>query len=212
MILDLGAMALAFALIFPSEFPDKTFIASLVLATRFKHLWVWLGIVAAFAVQMAIAVVAGSLVSLLPQRLVLAVTGVLFAVGAVLLIRGGLASRAAEQAAEEAEEAAVAERVERVERAHPTTGWRVVVTSFLVIFAAEWGDLSQLFTAGLAARTGAPLSVFIGAWLAVSVVCGIAVAVGAWLQHRVSIWRIRLVSGVLLLGLAAWTVVEFVQA
>ena len=56
------------------------------------------------------------------------------------------------------------------------------------------------------------IGLFIGAWLAVSVVCGIAVAVGAWLQHRVSIWRIRLVSGVLLLGLAAWTVVEFVQA
>jgi putative Ca2+/H+ antiporter (TMEM165/GDT1 family) len=98
---DLAAAAIAFALIFPSEFPDKTFIASLVLATRFKHLWVWLGIVAAFAIQMAIAVLAGSLLSFLPQRVVLGVTFVLFVVGAVVLIKGGLTSRVVERAAED---------------------------------------------------------------------------------------------------------------
>ena len=204
---DLAAAAIAFALIFPSEFPDKTFIASLVLATRFKHLWVWLGIVAAFAIQMAIAVLAGSLLTFLPQRIVLAATFVLFVVGAVLLIKGGLTSRAAERAAAVAEEQEVVARVAAV--AAPTA-WRVVVTSFLVIFVAEWGDLSQLLTAGLAARTGSPLSVYLGSWLAVSLVCGIAVAVGAWLKGRVSIWRIRLVSGVLLIALAGWTAVEFV--
>ena len=204
---DLAAAAIAFALIFPSEFPDKTFVASLVLATRFRHLWVWLGIVAAFAVQMAIAVLAGSLLTFLPQRIVLAATFVLFVVGAVLLIKGGLTSRAAERAAAVAEEQEVVARVAAV--AAPTA-WRVVVTSFLVIFVAEWGDLSQLLTAGLAARTGSPLSVYLGSWLAVSLVCGIAVAVGAWLKGRVSIWRIRLVSGVLLIALAGWTAVEFV--
>ena len=207
MTFDLAAAAIAFALIFPSEFPDKTFVASLVLATRFRHLWVWLGIAAAFAVQMAIAVLAGSLLTFLPQRIVLAATFVLFVVGAVLLIKGGLTSRAAERAAELAEEKEVVARVDAV--AAPTA-WRVVVTSFLVIFVAEWGDLSQLLTAGLAARTGSPLSVYLGSWLAVSLVCGIAVAVGAWLKGRVSIWRIRLVSGVLLIALAGWTAVEFV--
>ena len=209
MTFDLAAAAIAFALIFPSEFPDKTFVASLVLATRFRHLWVWLGIAAAFAVQMAIAVLAGSLLTFLPQRIVLAATFVLFVVGAVLLIKGGLTSRAAERAAELAEEKEVVARVDAV--AAPTA-WRVVVTSFLVIFVAEWGDLSQLLTAGLAARTGSPLSVYLGSWLAVSLVCGIAVVVGAWLKGRVSIWRIRLVSGVLLVAMAGWTAVEFVQA
>lgn len=209
MTFDLAAAALAFALIFPAEFPDKTFIASLVLATRFRHLWVWAGIVAAFGIQMAIAVAAGSLLTLAPQRVVLGVTLVLFVVGAVILIRGGLASRAAERSAEDQEVQEVQARVARTQARSP---WRVIVTAFLVIFVAEWGDLSQLLTAGLAARTGSPLSVFLGAWVAVSVVCGIAVVVGAWLQHRVSIWRIRLVSGALLLGLAAWTAVEFVQA
>ena len=98
----------------------------------------------------------------------------------------------------------------RVAAVAAPTAWRVVVTTFLVIFVAEWGDLSQLLTAGLAARTGSPLSVYLGSWLAVSLVCGIAVAVGAWLKGRVSIWRIRLVSGVLLIALAGWTAVEFV--
>ena len=205
---DLAAAAIAFALIFPSEFPDKTFIASLVLATRFKHLWVWLGIVAAFAIQMAIAVLAGSLLSFLPQRVVLGVTFVLFVAGAVVLIKGGLTSRAAERSAEEDERLEIESKVAA---AHATSPWRVMVTSFLVIFVAEWGDLSQLLTAGLAARTGSPFSIFVGSWLAVSAVCGIAVVIGSWIKGRVSIWRIRLVSGALLVALAVWTAVEFVQ-
>ena len=72
-MLDLAVVATTFALILPAELPDKTFIATLVLATRFKHLWVWLGVIAAFAVQVAIAVTAGGLLALLPSRLVLAV-------------------------------------------------------------------------------------------------------------------------------------------
>jgi putative Ca2+/H+ antiporter (TMEM165/GDT1 family) len=204
---DLAAAAIAFALIFPSEFPDKTFIASLVLATRFKHMWVWLGIVTAFAIQMAIAVLAGSLLSFLPQRVVLGGTFVLFVVGAVVLIKGGLTSRVVERAAEDDERQEIESKVAA---AHATSPWRVLVTSFLVIFIAEWGDLSQLLTAGLAARTGSPVSVFVGSWIAVSAVCGIAVVVGSWVKGRVSIWRIRLVSGALLVALAVWTVVEFV--
>ncbi|MFM7598002.1 MAG: TMEM165/GDT1 family protein [Actinomycetota bacterium] len=50
-----------------------------------------------------------------------------------------------------------------------------------MLFTAQWGDLSQLFTAGMAARTGSPVSVFIGAWVALIVVAGIAVLVGGWL-------------------------------
>jgi putative Ca2+/H+ antiporter (TMEM165/GDT1 family) len=169
---------------------------------------VWIGIVGAFAVQTAIAVAAGSLLTFLPERIVLAVTFVLFVVGAVLLIKGGLASRSAEREAEAEEEQEVEARVADVTSA---TAWRVVATSFLVIFVAEWGDLSQLLTAGLAARTGSPLSVYLGSWLAVSLVCGIAVVIGTWLRGRVSIWRIRLVSGALLIALAGWTAVEFVQ-
>ena len=161
-MIDLATVATTFALILPAELPDKTFIATLVLATRFRHLWVWLGVITAFAVQVLIAVTAGGLLALAPQRLVLGITFVLFAVGAFVMIKGGLSSRAAEQAAADDEAAEISDRAD-TERA--LTPAKVFALSFVVLFTAEWGDLSQLLTAGLAARTGEPLSVFLGSRL-----------------------------------------------
>lgn len=208
-MIDPAVIATTFALIFPAELPDKTFIATLVLATRFRHLWVWLGVAAAFLVQVTIAVTAGSLLTLLPERLVLGVTFLLFAAGAVVMVRGGLASRAAEMAAQEDEAADVAKRADAESITSPA---RVFAISFVVLFTAEWGDLSQLLTAGLAARTGQPVSVFLGSWAALLVVSGLAVLAGGWLRSRVPIWRIRLVSGAILTLLAGWTAYEFLTA
>jgi putative Ca2+/H+ antiporter (TMEM165/GDT1 family) len=209
-VIDLAIVATTFALIFPAELPDKTFIATLVLATRFRRLWVWLGVIAAFAVQVLIAVTAGGLLALLPGRLVLGITFVLFAIGAVIMIRGGLASRVAEVEAEADEEADVAERVAE-SGGGELSALKVFGLSFVVLFTAEWGDLSQLLTAGLAARTDSPASVFLGSWAALATVSGLAVLAGSWLRARVPIWRIRLVSGAILTALAAWTLVEFIQ-
>ena len=206
--LDFALVATTFALIFPAELPDKTFIATLVLGTRFPRLAVWLGVAAAFAVQVTIAVLAGGLLALLPSTPVQIVTALLFAAGSVILIRGGLASRAAEQAEEDAEEQEVLERMGE-DRAQ--SKWRAFGISFVVLFTAEWGDLSQLLTAGLAARTGDPLSVGVGAWSALILVAGLAVLFGHWLRQRVPIWRIRLVSGAILAALAIWTVLDVVS-
>ncbi len=205
-VLDLTVLVATFAIIFPAELPDKSFIATLVLATRYPRLPVWLGATAAFAVQMLIAVVAGQLLSLLPRELVLGVTAALFALGAVVLVRGGLRDRERERAEE-------AEEIEAIETRAVTgrTGLAAFVTTFVVIFTAEWGDLTQIITAGQAARTGAALSVFLGAWLAESAVAGIGVLAGSWLQRHVPLWRVRLVSGGLLALLAAITVYELVH-
>lgn len=211
MIPDFATVGLAFLLIFPAELPDKTFIATLVLSTRYRRLAVWVGVALAFAVQSAIAVAAGGLLALLPQRLVLGVTCVLFAAGAILMLVSGLRARSAEAAQEASEEEEFEEAAAR-RAGESTSALRIAITSFIVLFTAEWGDLSQLLTAGLAARTGQPVSVFLGAWLALIVVAGIAVLVGGWLQQRVALWRIRLVSALVLAGLAAWTLVEFIQA
>ena len=211
MILDFATVGLAFILIFPAELPDKTFIATLVLSTRYRRLAVWIGVAVAFAVQSAIAVAAGGLLSLLPQRLVLGITFLLFAAGAVLMLVSGLRARSAELA-EEDEEAEEFEESAARRAGGSTSNLRIAVTSFIVLFTAEWGDLSQLLTAGLAARTGEPVSVFLGAWLALIIVAGIAVLIGGWLQKRVALWRIRLVSAAVLAALAAWTLVEFIQA
>jgi len=211
MILDFATVGLAFILIFPAELPDKTFIATLVLSTRYRRLAVWIGVALAFAVQSAIAVAAGGLLSLLPQRLVLGITCLLFAAGAIVMLVSGLRARSAEIAEEEDEAEEFEESAERHARGSTST-LRIALTSFIVLFTAEWGDLSQLLTAGLAARTGEPFSVFIGAWLALITVAGIAVLIGGWLQKRVALWRIRLVSAAVLAALAAWTLWEFIQA
>lgn len=206
--LDLAVLLATFLVIFPAELPDKSFIATLVLATRFPRLWVWIGATVAFGIQMVIAVAAGQLLGLLPERLVQGVTATLFAVGAVLLVRAGLRARGAE-AEEEAEEAAEVDRVVR-ERGG-SGGLAAFGTTFVIIFTAEWGDLTQLITAGQAARTGAPLSVFLGAWLALTGVAGFGVLVGDWLQKRVPLWRIGIIGGVVLAILAAVTLVELVR-
>src|SRR5690348_16551411 len=76
-----------FAAIFPAELPDKTFVATLVLSTRYPPLPVWIGASAAFVVQTVVAVTAGGLLSLLPHQPVRAVTAMLFLIGAIVLLR-----------------------------------------------------------------------------------------------------------------------------
>jgi Ca2+/H+ antiporter, TMEM165/GDT1 family len=202
-MINLTAAATAFAVIFPVELPDKTFIASLVLSTRYRPPLVWIGVVAAFLVQTAVAVLAGGVISLLPRLLVLAVAAVMFAVGAFLLLRG--AGRADAEAAEE--------RVEMgASLSDNTSTRRAVTTSFLVLFAAEWGDLSQLFTAGLVARGGDPVSVFLGSWLALATVAAIAVAAGAALLRLIRLSTIRRIGGGICAVLALLTTVEALRA
>jgi len=192
----LSVVAAAFILVLPVELPDKTMFASLVLATRFPPLPVFVGVGTAFGVQVAIAVTAGSLLSLLPDALVSGVVAVLFLVGAVLLWRS------ANSGPED-------EDVDDTKQG--TSFLRVAAISFGVLFAAEWGDLSQLATAGLAARYEEPLSVFVGAWAALLVVSGLAVFLGKKLADRLPIALIRRVAAGLFLIFAVFAIVETVR-
>ncbi len=197
--MDLTAFAVTFALILPAELPDKTFIATLVLSTRYRPFVVWLGVGAAFAVQSAIAVGAGQVLSLLPRTPVLVVTALLFGLGSFLMFHGaGRADATTEIAAEE----------RQLQQPPTNRPVRAFLVSFGVLFAAEWGDLSQLTTASLSARFDAPLSVFLGAWCALLVVAGVAVLAGRWLAGRLSFVVIRRISGSLLALLSAVTALE----
>ena len=193
----LSVVAATFILVLPVELPDKTLFATLVLATRFAPLPVFVGVATAFGLQVAIAVTAGSLLSLLPEALVTGVVAALFLVGAVILWRS--ASSGPED--EDLDETP----------AHPSF-LKAAAISFGVLFAAEWGDLSQLATAGMAARTGEPLSVFVGAWAALLVVSGLAVFLGKKLADRLPIALIRRVAAVLFLVFAVVAVIETVRA
>ncbi|GAB3352172.1 TMEM165/GDT1 family protein [Modestobacter lapidis] len=186
----------AFVLVLPVELPDKTLFATLVLATRFPALPVFVGVGTAFGLQVAIAVTAGSLLSLLPEALVTGVVAVLFLVGAVLLWRSATSAP---------DEDATAQTREN------TSFLRAAAISFGVLFAAEWGDLSQLATAGLAARYDEPVSVFLGAWAALLVVSGLAAFLGRRLADRLPVAMIRRVAAVLFLVFAVIAIVETVR-
>jgi putative Ca2+/H+ antiporter (TMEM165/GDT1 family) len=201
--MDLTVAATAYGLIFPVELPDKTFIATLVLATRYRAVPVWLGVAAAFLVQCLVAVTAGGLLSLLPKVVVVSVAAVLFTLGAVVLWRG---ARTAD-AQEAAEEAALLEQTRR-----DLQGWRVAATSFGVLFLAEWGDLSQLLTAGLAARSGDPVSVFVGSWLALVTVAALAIGLGRTLLRLISLGLIRRIGAGVCALLAVVTAIDAIQA
>jgi len=198
MSLDLAALALTFGAIFVVELPDKTFLATLVLATKYRPVLVWLGVGAAFAVQTTVAVLLGHAASFLPEDVIKVVALVLFLVGAVVLVREG---RGHQQDSGE----------EFAEKAKDVTGFRAVLASFLILFAAEWGDLSQLLTISLVARYESPGSVFVGALGALLVVSGLAVLAGRTLLRFVALHVLHYVGAVVCLLLATLTLVEIVR-
>jgi Ca2+/H+ antiporter, TMEM165/GDT1 family len=185
----------AFVLVLPVELPDKTLFATLALATRLKPLPVFVGVGTAFALQSLIAVTAGSLLGLLPHYVVTGIVALLFLVGAVVLWRS------ARNGPED----------EDVETPPHPPFWRAAAVSFGVLFAAEWGDFSQLATAGLAARYDAPVSVFVGSLAALLVVSGLAVFLGRKLADRLPIALIHRVAAALFLAFAVVAVVETVR-
>jgi putative Ca2+/H+ antiporter (TMEM165/GDT1 family) len=181
-----------FPLVFLAELPDKTMFASLVLATRGRPLAVWIGASLAFAVHTAIAVSVGvALFHVLPHRVVQFVVAGLFAAGALYsyLIRN---------------------ETEAEEEARVRSARAAVFTAAGVIFVAEWGDLTQILTANLAAQHHSWLSVGVASLAALMAVAALAVVSASRLLGRVPIRLLRLITAVVLLVLAAYTLAEAV--
>jgi putative Ca2+/H+ antiporter (TMEM165/GDT1 family) len=186
---QLAVVAAVYPIIFLGELPDKTMFASLVMSTRGRPLIVWFGAAVAFAVHVVIATTIGvALFHLLPPRALDALVAAMFLVGAALALREAVKARREE------------ELVEREVASHR----RIAVTAFLVIFIAEWGDLTQILTANLAAHYHDALAVGVGAVLALWTVAALAVAGGRSLLRVVNIATVRIVTAVVLTGLAGW--------
>ena len=190
----LAVIAIAFTLTFLAELPDKSMFASLVLGTRYRPSWVWAGVAAAFTVHMGIAVTAGQLLALLPDRVVEAVVAVLFVAGSVYLWVTSLRP--------EHREGADAAR----QGARAASFWRVAGTSFMVVFLAEWGDITQFTAANLAARYD-PLLVFAGGTLGLWAVAAVAVSVGAKSLDLIPMAWVRRITAAILLALGIYTAV-----
>jgi Ca2+/H+ antiporter, TMEM165/GDT1 family len=189
---DFAVVFAVFPIIFIGELPDKTMFASLVMSTRGRPALVWVGAAAAFSVHVVIAVTIGvALFHLLPHQVLDAVVAGMFLVGAALAVR---------EAINEKKERQDEEIVEREVASHR----RVAVTAFFVIFLAEWGDLTQILTANLAAHYHDPLSVGVGAVLALWAVAALAVIGGQSLLRYINLFTIRIVTAVVLVALAGW--------
>jgi Ca2+/H+ antiporter, TMEM165/GDT1 family len=188
--LNFAIVAAVFPIIFIGELPDKTMFASLVMSTRGKPFAVWVGAAGAFAVHVVIATTIGvALFHLVPHRVLDGIVALLFLAGAVLAIR----------------EATKAQQEEDLVEKEAASGRRVVATAFIVIFLAEWGDLTQILTANLAAHYHSPVSVGVGALLALWAVAGLAVIGGQSVLRIVNIRTLRIVTAVALVALAAWS-------
>lgn len=182
--------AVVFGVVFLAELPDKTALAGLVLGTRYRASYVFAGVAAAFTVHVVLAVAAGSVLTLLPQQIVHALTGVLFLGGAaVLLLKKD-------------------ESEEDVRKPEDQSFWKVSGAGFMLILVAEFGDLTQIMTANLAARYDDPLSVGIGAVLALWSVAAIGIVGGKALMRRVPLTLITKIAALVMLALGVWSLYE----
>ena len=194
--MQLGVVLGVFALIFVAELPDKTMIATLIMGSRYRPVLVWIGATAAFGLHAALAVLAGRLLALLPHAWVAGVTALLFAGGAVYLL----------VVSEDEEEAEGAEEV-----AEAPSGLRPVGTAFLVILVGEFGDLTQILTANLAAKYHSTASVFVGALAGLAAASAVAAFGGKALLRVLPLGVIRRIGGVLLALLAVYSLVTIVR-
>ncbi|MFH8340759.1 TMEM165/GDT1 family protein [Streptomyces sp. AM6-12] len=191
-MISITVTALVFGVIFLAELPDKTALAGLVLGTRYRAGYVFAGVAAAFLVHVVLAVAAGSVLTLLPQRLVHAITGLLFLGGAAMLLFGK------------------GEEEEEIKKPADQSFWRVAGTGFMLILVAEFGDLTQIMTANLAARYDDPISVGLGAVLGLWAVAGLGIVGGKALMKKVPLRLITRIAALLMLGLGVWSLYEAV--
>lgn len=232
-LVDLSLLALVFGIVFVAELPDKTALASLVLGTRYRPVSVFVGVAVAFALHVVIAVAAGSVLSLSPPRITTAVVAVLFLAAAALMLRRVRRDRAARSGPDPAATTTTATIVTAGEREDPDLGgaqaggavavqtrsrteaapraagfWKVAATSFGVVFVAEFGDLTQIATANLAAQHHAPLTVALGATLGLWAVGGLAILGGRQLLRWIPIAALTRIAAAVMAVLGVLSAVE----
>ncbi|GAA3764315.1 TMEM165/GDT1 family protein [Streptomyces tremellae] len=191
-MISFTVMAIVFGVIFLAELPDKTALAGLMLGTRYRASYVFAGVAAAFAVHVALAIAAGSVLTLLPHRLVQGVVGVLFLAGAAILLF---------KKDEEEDD-------ESVRAPADQSFWKVAGAGFMLILVAEFGDLTQIMTANLAARYDSPVSVGVGAVLALWAVGGLGILGGRTLMKHVPLRLITKIAAAVMVALAGFSLYE----
>ena len=176
-----------FVLIFVAELPDKTAFAAILLAARENPFAVFCGASIAFTLQSMVSIAFGSALGFLPQRTVHFASASLFLLFALLMWRR-----------------TDPEEDTKSKGASNNAFFKTVWTSFIVIFVAEWGDLTQLATATLAAKYRSPLTLFAAATLALWASSALAIALGSQLKHLLRPSTLRKIAALAFVGVALW--------
>ncbi|MBD2664103.1 hypothetical protein B6N60_03721 [Richelia sinica FACHB-800] len=190
----LTAFTAGLLLITVSELGDKTFFIAVILSMQHSRRLVFAGVTAALAAMTILSVIFGQAASLLPKIYIHYAEIVLFiAFGLKLIYDASRMSTAADQeVVEEAKEA--------VEHAHlqeqQKNPWTILFKSFILTFAAEWGDRTQIATIALAASNN-PIGVTAGAILGHAICALIAVIGGKLIAGRISERQITFIGGLL---------------
>ncbi len=158
--LDLSLFLSTFVVIFLAELPDKTALAIILLSSRKHPLGVFLGVAAAYVIQNMVAVLFGGMIALLPPHIVHIFAGLLFLIFAYVIWMENTNEK------------------EISSEAKKESFLSTVFSSFMVIFIAEWGDLTQLATVTLIARTRQPITVFLASTLALWSTTAILIFIG----------------------------------
>jgi putative Ca2+/H+ antiporter (TMEM165/GDT1 family) len=190
-----AVMATVFALIFTAELPDKTSLASLILGTRYRPMYVFAGAAAAFTIHAVIAVAAGSVIGMLPHRLLQLLVGIVFLIGAVVLARSHTAL----------------EEGPSLKGPSQTTFVKVSTASFVVIMLAELGDMTQIITANLAAKYHDPVAVLVGAVLALWAAAAVAILGGRGLVRFVPLTLIARLAAAVMAVLGIVSIISIIS-
>ena len=183
--------AVVFGTVTAVELPDNSGLATLVLGTRYRPIGVFAGTAAAFAMHAVLAVAGGSLLGLLPHKIVQIVVAVVFLTGAILVLHADK---------DDDDEARL--------KAGAAGFWPVAATSFGVIALAELGDLSDITMANLAARYHDPVAVGIGSVLALWLVAALAITGGRGLLRILPMRWISRLAALITIVMAAVTLGE----
>lgn len=196
----LGAILVAFGVVFVAELGDKTQILALGYGARYPLRIVAIGLTLGYGAAGLLATIVGGLLgAALPDRPIQIIGGVIFLVFAAMAMRPGATVDAGSDLDPEPDAASLVQA---------GAGATLTASIGLTIAIAEMGDKTQITTATLASQS-APVGVWVGATLGAASSGMIGAVVGRSIGHRISSRAIELTSAVIFGGfgvamLAGW--------
>ncbi len=174
--LNLAAFSAAFLLVVLAEMGDKTQFVAMTFATKFNPPKVLFAIFIVTVANFAIVIVIGQLLTeVVPIEAISLVASIAFIGFGIWTVR---------------EEKAVEDSV-KVSR------FGVIATVGIAFFLAELGDKTQLATLSLAVQYHSPVSVLVGATLAMLVADGIGIVIGVVFCRRIPRHKLKWLSAVI---------------